>query len=64
MTDHEVLDLLIAHRQPQVKITASDYQYDGWLVATIIKRKGALRVVVEDENGRLFIHNAGQLSSH
>lgn len=46
-----------------VRVTASDYAYDGWLVAVFQKRRGGCRAVVEDENGRLFIHNAGQLGA-
>lgn len=44
-----------------VRVTANDYAYDGWLLASFQKRSGAWRCVVEDVNGRLFIHNAGQL---
>jgi hypothetical protein len=47
--------------RPTVHVTGSDYAYDGWLVAIFPKRSGAVRYVVEDTNGRLFIHNAKQL---
>lgn len=45
-----------------VRVTGNDYAYDGWVVGVVTKmRSGALRYVVEDEHGRLFIHNAQQL---
>jgi len=44
-----------------VIVTAADYVYSGWLVAVFAKRRGGIRVVVEDDNGRLFVHNAKQL---
>lgn len=50
-----------------VWVTAGDYAYQGWLVSLVLKRikpgqtERALRAVVEDEHGRLFIHNARQL---
>lgn len=48
--------------QQVVRVTANDYAYDGWLLSVYQKRSGAWRCVVEDVNGRLFIHNAGQLA--
>jgi len=52
-----------AHDFWRVRVEASDYNYEGWLVAAFPKRKsGAIRCVVEDEHGRLFIHNPGQLT--
>jgi len=45
-----------------VVVTAKDYKYKGWLVAKFQKRSGVDRVVVEDSEGRLFIHNKDQLS--
>jgi hypothetical protein len=51
-----------AHFPIEVHVTANDYSYDGWIVARFPKRKsGQIRYVVEDENGRLFIHNEQQL---
>ena len=47
----------------KVKIKANDYSYEGWVVCTFAKRSGAIRLVVEDENGRLFIHNPSQVVS-
>lgn len=44
-----------------VHVTGSDYEYDGVLIAVIEKLSGAVRYVVEDQNRRLFIHNAKQL---
>lgn len=46
----------------KVHVTASDYEYDGWLTSAFTKKRGGgIRYVVEDENGRLFIHNAKQI---
>jgi len=47
----------------EVKVTVSggDYTYAGTLAGLVFKRSGAIRYVVEDDNGRLFIHNARQL---
>lgn len=44
-----------------VHITANDYEYDGYLAAVFRKRSGAVRYIVEDDKGRLFVHNAKQL---
>ena len=49
-----------------VRVTASDYAYNGFFVKAFQKRPrglstGAWRCVVEDANGRLFIHNPAQL---
>ena len=50
-----------ANEPPPVTVKATDYVYDGWLMSVFNKRSGAVRCVVEDENGRLFIHNASQI---
>ena len=44
-----------------VRVVANDYAYDRWIVSAFAKRGGANRCVVEDANGRLFIHNSKQL---
>jgi hypothetical protein len=45
-----------------VHVRGSDYSYDGFVVGIAVKMKsGAWRYIVEDESGRLFIHNAEQL---
>ena len=45
-----------------VRVVAGDYEYVGRVAAAFPKlRSGAIRVVVEDDCGRLFIHNPGQL---
>jgi hypothetical protein len=44
-----------------VRVTGSDYAYDGILLATVTKTSGELRYVVEDVYGRLSIQNAEQL---
>jgi hypothetical protein len=48
----------------RVCVVANDYSYDGWLTSVFRKRSGAWRCIVEDYNGRLFIHNAGQIEPH
>lgn len=45
-----------------VLVTAKDYKYTGWLVSKFVKRSGAERVIVEDLNGRLLVHNKDQIS--
>lgn len=64
MTDDELLTLCpFGELNPvRVKVQASDYAYEGWLAAIFEKRSGAFRAVVEDDNGRLFIHNASQIT--
>lgn len=47
----------------RVRVKANDYSYDGWLMAIFLKRSGATRLVVEDDNGRLFIHNLEQIAT-
>jgi hypothetical protein len=48
---------------PPIRVTviANDYSYEGWLAGIAIKRSGAVHYIVEDDNGRLFIHNAAQI---
>lgn len=64
MSDDEMLALESQPQWQRVRVTASDYGYEGWLVTVFRKRRTQTqyRCVVEDDNGRLFIHNAGQLS--
>ncbi len=65
MTDDELLAIDPA-RQPAVTVTANDYSYDGWLVAVFAKHRNfpqQIRCVVEDDNGRCFIHNARQVTT-
>lgn len=46
-----------------VTVRGGDYSYEGEVVAVFRKRRGnhEVRLVVEDENGRLFIHNSNQV---
>lgn len=44
-----------------IKVSASDYNYDGRLAGIAVKRSGAVRYIVEDQNRRLFIHNHFQI---
>lgn len=45
----------------QVTKTGGDYRFDGTVVARFAKRSGAVRVVVEDDRGLLFIFNDSML---
>ena len=45
----------------RLTVTGNDYSYEGWVAGVVIKRSGAIRYVIEDDNGRLFIHNATQI---
>lgn len=64
MTDDELLALDQDPQWRRVLVKASDYQYEGWVVSVFAKRRpGQVRCVVEDNNGRLFIHNAGQINA-
>ena len=60
MTVEEMI--VAASKDQRVKVTGGDYTYEGNVVASFTKLKGAARCVVEDDNGRLFIHNADNLS--
>jgi hypothetical protein len=46
----------------EVLVKAKDYSYCGILAVLFYKKSGELRCVVEDYNGRLFIHNMNQIS--
>ena len=50
-----------AKKEWPVTVHGGDYKYEGWLVSHFFKRSGAVRFVVEDCNGRLFIHSASQI---
>ncbi|RKD61691.1 MazG-like family protein [Rhizobium sp. WW_1] len=44
-----------------ITVTGGDYRYDGQLLCSFPKAPGgAVRYIVRDGNGRLFIHNAAQ----
>ena len=63
MTEDDLYARLFGETNPiPVRVQASDYAYDGWLTTLIVKRSGAIRCVVEDSCGRLFIHNAAQVT--
>jgi len=48
-----------------VKVFGEDYEYVGALTAVFTKRRGGgVRVVVEDDNGRLFIHKPENLRTN
>lgn len=59
MTADEALNL---PSTPLVEVHGNDYSYKGVVVSVFDKISGAIRVVVEDDNGRLFIHNPQQIS--
>lgn len=65
MTPPDLLALFEAHDiddPPAVTVTSADYKYDGWVIMVGYKKRSrALRCAVEDEHGRIFIHNATQL---
>jgi hypothetical protein len=44
--------------QIELMVVANDYSYRGHLVGVAFKRSGVFRYVVEDDNGRLFVHSA------
>jgi len=44
-----------------VEKSGGDYRFSGVVVAGFAKRSGAVRYVVEDERGLLFIFNGDQL---
>jgi hypothetical protein len=61
-----LLDLISETVRPsatnRITVTGGDYTYEGYIVAAFRKRRsGDVRYVVEDDNGRLFIHNAKQV---
>jgi hypothetical protein len=58
MNDKDMKHLLDDPMPIPVTVKASDYCYDGWAVFGGEKRSGAFRVVIEDDYGRLFIHNS------
>jgi hypothetical protein len=55
-------------RMSAVRVQATDYSYEGRMVTAFAKipkewhRVSVIRCVVEDDRGRLFIHNPAQLS--
>jgi hypothetical protein len=55
-------DLISRLGGPEVTVVANDYSYDGTIVAIFAKLSEQVRVVVEDDKGRLFIHNPSQLT--
>jgi len=48
-------------RGDAVRKTGGDYRFEGVVVGIIVKLSGAIRYVVEDERGLLFIFNETQL---
>lgn len=44
--------------------TGGDYHFEGVVVARFPKLSGAIRVVVEDDRGLLFIFNESMLHRH
>lgn len=65
MTSDELLVIWATRpssHKPRVLVTARDYAYEGRLVSVFDKVRGAIRAAVEDDYGRLFFHNAEQLT--
>lgn len=62
-TEMRSFDEISAHAiGRKVQIKGKDYTYDGWVVAAFNKRSGVVRYVIEDANGRCFIHNVAQIA--
>lgn len=40
---------------------SGDYRCDGWIMAIVTKRSGAVRYIVEDDRGMLLVMNAAQI---
>lgn len=57
MTNNQMIEA----QGKSVRVVANDYSYEGKIVSVFQKRSEAWRCVVEDDNGRLFIHNAMQV---
>ena len=47
----------------RVQKTGGDYSFEGVVVSAFAKRSGAMRYVVEDDRGLLFIFNRQSLRS-
>jgi putative ribosome biogenesis GTPase RsgA len=45
----------------RVEKTGGDYTFRGYVVAVFVKRSGAVRLVVENADGLLFIFSEAQL---
>lgn len=65
MTEDRLTELatksILEAATPKVKVIKRDYSYNGYISGLVIKRSGAIRTVIEDDCGRLFIHNASEL---
>lgn len=60
----EAVDRILLFMEPseeRITVQGGDYTYQGYLVSSFFKRRGGARHVVEDDNGRLFIHNDKQM---
>lgn len=44
-----------------VKKVGGDYSFSGMVVAVVVKKSGAIRYVVEDDRGLLFIFSEANL---
>ena len=47
----------------RVTKSGGDYRYEGHVVGVVVKLSGAVRYVVEDDRGMLFIFNGRQLEA-
>lgn len=61
MSTKRDIEALVQAEQPYCRVQGGDYTYFGWVVCVFTKRSGASRCVVEDANGRLFIHRMEQV---
>jgi len=64
MNDQQMRNWFVNRHDDPVMVSGRDYVYHGWIVSVFMKRRerAGMRCVVEDKHGRLFIHNAIQLS--
>lgn len=61
-----IMSAAVLHMTEIIKLTVKgrDYEYEGYLAGIATKRSGAIRYIVEDDHGRLFIHSAEQIGKH
>lgn len=62
MTDKELFALDANTGSQRVRASLGDTAYNGWLVCVFWKRDKQLACVVEDDHGRMFIHDAARIS--
>lgn len=53
--------MILFERGDRVEKVGGDYSFEGVVVSEVKKRSGAIRYVVEDDRGLLFIFNSSQI---